>query len=162
MGNSKAFILIVVFVTFATHASATPEKFGGNSQKIDRAFIRKLELAQHFMSDGEGSNDGEKTNRMLEKLNLSAQQSRQVTAIRKRFKTERNTLYQQVKTHRQEMRTLLATDTSSDRLRQNYQETRSLLERLGSNRFEMIVQIRKILTTEQRIILIDWIGQDRN
>ena len=162
MVNSKVFVLIVLFVTIATNASATSEKSSDDSQKVGRVMTQQLELAQHFLSPREQRSDGEKINRILEQLNLSAQQSRQVAAIRKRFKIERDTLYQQVKNHRQEMRSLLVTNSSSDRLRQDSQETRSLLEKLGNNRLKMMMQIRRILTTEQRIQLIESIGHDRN
>lgn len=162
MKNGKAFILMVIFLTFATNVSAIPEKSSNNSQNLDLTITQQIELAQQFWSVQKQPNDGDIINRKLEQLNLSAQQSRQVEAIFKRFKTERDSLSQQIKNHRQEMRILLATDTSSDRLRQDYQETRSLLERLSNNRFEMTIQIRKILTTEQRVRLIDLIRQGRN
>ena len=158
MRNSKIFILIVLFVTIATNASATPKNSGNNSQELDRTNTQQLKVAQQFLSDREWRNDRGRINKMLEQLNLSARQSRQVAAIRQRFQTERDTLFQQVKNHRQEMRSLLATDTSSDRLKQDYRETQSLLERLNNNRFEMMMQVRKILTPEQRARFLGLIG----
>ena len=155
MKKSKGLILIIFLVTFATNVSADPEKSSNNPQKLDLVTTQQLELSQQFWLGREQPDDRERINKILEQLNLSAQQKRQVTAIRKRFKTERDNLDRQIKDRRQEMRSLLTTNTSRDRLKQDYQETRSLLERLGENRFEMMMQIRKILTPQQRVQLID-------
>ncbi|MGD1920987.1 MAG: hypothetical protein ACFCAD_20190 [Pleurocapsa sp.] len=142
MGESKVLLLTIALMFFAINASATPEKSSQNYQKPG------LEITQQFEPYTEFHSYRERINEILQKLNLSAQQSRQAAAIKQKFKTEQDNLYRQIQHHRQEMRTLLSTNTSRDLLRQDYQKTRLLLERLGDNRFEMTIQLRKILTTE--------------
>lgn len=133
-----------------------------NSPEIKPAIAQQLELAQHFFSGEKLRSEEERINTMLQQLDLSAKQSRQIDKIKQEFKAERDTLEQQVNHHRQEMRILLATDTSSDRLRQDYQENQSLLERLGNNLWEMTIQIRATLTPEQRSQLWTSMQQNRN
>ena len=56
--------------------------------------------------------------KVLEQLNLTPEQSQQIDAIHKQFHSDNETLYQEMRTNHQEMRSLLASDASLEQLRQ--------------------------------------------
>ena len=59
------------------------------------------------------------------------------------------------------MRSLLANDASEEQLRQQHQNIQGLRQQLGNNRFETMLQVREILTPEQRTQMAELIEQKR-
>ncbi len=99
--------------------------------------------------------------KVLEQLNLTPEQSQQIEAIHERFHSDNETLYQEMRTNHQEMRSLLASDASEEQLRQQHQNIQGLRQQLGNNRFETMLQVREILTPEQRTQMAELMEQKR-
>ena len=109
--------------------------------------VSNSQIAQNYARRGDRGNRMEK---LLQKLDLTSQQSEQITAIREQFEAENEALYEEVKAEREEMRSLFNSDASTEQLRQQYQQSQNLRQQVANNRFEMMIQIREILTPEQR------------
>ena len=99
--------------------------------------------------------------KVLEQLNLTPEQSQQIEAIHERFHSDNETLFQQMRTNHQQLRSLLASDASEEQLRQQHQNIQGLRQQLGNNRFETMLQVREILTPEQRTQMAELMEQKR-
>ncbi len=99
--------------------------------------------------------------KVLEQLNLTPEQSQQIDAIHEQFHSDNENLYQEMRTNHQELRSLLASDASEEQLRQQHQNIQSLRQQLGNNRFETMLQVREILTPEQRTQMAELMEQKR-
>jgi periplasmic protein CpxP/Spy len=98
-------------------------------------------------------NRGEK---MFQQLNLTADQQAQIKSIREQSKTSSQGLRQQFKTAREQLKTLLASNDSSDNaIRQAHQQVQTLGQQMGEQRFESMLKIRSVLTPEQRTKLAE-------
>jgi periplasmic protein CpxP/Spy len=149
MQKLKFLTLAIAFSIFPVGAYATQGDSHHNSQELKST--NAPQLAQHHSLDGKRHGDGERINKMLQQLDLNTDQSQQIETIKQEFKTKNEALKEQVQNNRQEMQ-----------LRQEYQERQSLLQRLDSNRWEMMLQVREVLTSEQRGQLTELIEQARN
>lgn len=99
--------------------------------------------------------------RLTQKLDLTPEQSEQIEAITTQSKTDSQALFEQMQTSRQEMQSLLASDASPEQLRQQHQSVQNLQEQLSNNRFETMLQIREVLTPEQRTQMAELMQQRR-
>ncbi len=106
------------------------------------------QLAQHQHRKRYGAED--EINKMLQQLNLSNNQYQQIKTIEQKFGNKNKNIRQQVQNNRQRMRLLLATNASDEELKKQYQATKSLLQKLSSDRFEMRLKIMKVLTPRQK------------
>lgn len=104
---------------------------------------------------------GQGMNRLLEKLDLSAEQSQQIETIREQSKASAQALHKQMKVQRQEMKSLFTSDVDNEQIREQYQATKELRQQLGDNRFETMLQIREVLTAEQRAKMAELREQNR-
>ena len=106
-----------------------------------------------------GGYDGGK--KLLEQLDLTPEQSQKIDGIHEQFNSDNETLFQEMRTNYQEMRSLLASDASPEQLRQQHQKIQDLRQQLGTNRFEKMLQVREILTPEQRTKMAELMEQHR-
>lgn len=94
--------------------------------------------------------------RWLQDLDLSEEQVQQMQAIRTQYGDQMREQYDQLRTARDQMHDLLgASDTSADRLRQQHALLQASNEKLGDLRFESMLEMRAVLTPEQRESLAD-------
>ncbi|MBE9044427.1 Spy/CpxP family protein refolding chaperone [Pleurocapsales cyanobacterium LEGE 10410] len=107
-----------------------------------------MQIAQVKHGDKWGRGRG--MDRLLQQLELSDEQSQQIEAIRNQSKTENEALYQQLQTNSQEMRSLLASDADTAQLQQQHQQLQDLRQQLGDRRFTTMLEVREVLTPEQR------------
>lgn len=98
---------------------------------------------------------------MLEQLNLTPEQSQQIETIETESRTQNETLHQEMQAIHDEMRSLLASDTSVEQLREQHQKMQDLHQQFGDNRFETMLQIREVLTPEQRSQMAELMEQRR-
>jgi periplasmic protein CpxP/Spy len=85
-----------------------------------------------------------------EQLNLSADQKAQIQKIREQEKSASEGLRQQMRTAMEKQKSLMTGNASDEQLRQQHQEMQTLRQQAETRRFETMLQIRKILTPEQR------------
>lgn len=95
-----------------------------------------------------GKGDGFK--KILEQLDLTSEQSTQIQAIHDSNKQENETVREQLKTEKEALHELFASDASDSELIQQHQEIQSLKQAFGTSRFETMLEIRALLTPEQK------------
>ena len=104
---------------------------------------------------------GDRMTRLLEQLDLTPEQSEQIETIRQQSQADTETLRQEFQQAHAQMRSLLAGNANSDELRQQHQQIQTLHQQLGNQRFETMLQVREILTPEQRSQMAELIQQHR-
>ena len=138
-----------------TYAAVTNQN--SNSQESFRNNAT-TEIAQRAKRGKKGRR-GAGFQKMLEQLDLSNEQSEQIKAIKERAQANGEGLREQMRAEKQEMRSLLQSDTSNAVLTQQHQKLQNLRQQLGNNRFETMLQVREVLTPEQRSKMAELIGQ---
>ncbi|MEM6612723.1 MAG: Spy/CpxP family protein refolding chaperone [Cyanobacteria bacterium P01_C01_bin.72] len=99
---------------------------------------------------GKRGDRGKKMNRLLQQLELTPEQSQQIESIQEESKSTAQELKDQLQTQDRGMRSLLSSDATDEQIRQEYQQAKAIRQQLSDNRFETMLQIREILTPEQR------------
>lgn len=94
-------------------------------------------------------------------LNLSDQQMQQLGEIRKKYRPQMQSLAQQMQGKAQELNRMMQGNASEDQLRSKHQEIANLRQQMGNIRFESMLEMRKILTAEQRQKLAQFLQQRR-
>jgi periplasmic protein CpxP/Spy len=107
-----------------------------------------LEMAQMMNHGGRG--EGWKKGDFLEKLNLTDSQKQQISSIKKDHENELKPIKDQMRIKENELRTLMAGNASNDQLRSKHQELQQLRQKMGNLHFENMLEIRSVLTPEQR------------
>lgn len=138
---------------------------GAMANPTDDAFTKftpaTQQIAQHHSPGGKRMGRGEGMSKMLEQLNLTPEQSEQIETIKTESRDQNDALHQDMETIREEMRSLLASDASVEQLRQQHQRMQELHQKLSDNRFETMLQIREVLTPEQRSQMADLMSEKR-
>lgn len=97
----------------------------------------------------------------LRDLNLSQQQMQQIQQIRNRYKdqlqSDRNTLRQE----QQRLRDLMAGNATDTDIRTQHQKVRDLRIKLADAQFNSMLEMRNVLTVEQRQKFADRMNQQR-
>ncbi|WP_036480067.1 Spy/CpxP family protein refolding chaperone [Myxosarcina sp. GI1] len=114
-----------------------------------------MKIAQARPKHGKRHGRGDRLEKLQEQLDLSTEQRRQIEQIEQQSETETEDLRQQLEEAHQQMQTLLSSDASTDELRQQHQQMQELHQQLDNNRFETKLQVREILTPEQRTQLAE-------
>ena len=130
-----------------------------NTQKSQTTWTQ---LAQNPVKHWRKWDRGGGMKKLLQQLDLTPEQSQQIEAIQEKFKTDNETLHQQMQTQHQEMRSLLASDATPEQLQQQHQKLQELHQQLGNNRFETMLQMREVLTPKQRTQMAELIEQHQS
>ncbi|MEL6786725.1 MAG: Spy/CpxP family protein refolding chaperone [Cyanobacteria bacterium J06607_15] len=99
---------------------------------------------------GDRGKRGERLNRLLQQLDLTPEQSEQIESIQAESRTAAQELKDQLETQDRGMRSLLTSDATVEQIRAEYQQAQAINQQLSDNRFEAMLQIREVLTSEQR------------
>lgn len=120
------------------------------SQNIETSSVQNsvMQIAQAKYGSKRGRGRG--MDRLYEQLELSDEQSLQIEAIRDESHTENKALYQQLQTNTREMQSLLASNADTEQLQQQLQQLQDLKQQLSDRRFQTMLDIREVLTPEQR------------
>lgn len=100
-----------------------------------------------------------KIERLMDELDLTSEQSQQIEAIKEEEKTQTEALREQMDDEKSTMRSLLSSDANSDQLRQQHQKIQALDQQIKDNRFETMLQMRDVLTPDQRAQLSELMDQ---
>lgn len=119
------------------------------------------QVAQYHSPGAKRMGRGEGMSKMLEQLNLTPEQSEQIETIKTESRAQNDALHQDMETIREEMRSLLASDASVEQLREQHQRMQEVHQKLSDNRFETMLQIREVLTPEQRSQMADLMSEKR-
>ena len=161
MINWKSLVVASALITLPLGAYAI-QSHQGVSNELNN--IQESTNVRHFaqrIKHGKRGGKGEKLNKLMQKLDLSPEQSEQVEAIQEESRTIAEDLEQQMRSQREEMKSLMISDASADEIRTQHQEAQSLHQELGNNRFETMLRIREVLTSEQRAEIAELKSQHR-
>ena len=134
-------------------ASATPVL----AQETIVTSARSQLIAQRRRAREQGWEEG----KFLENLNLTATQKQDIEKIRQKYQPQITQKKTNLGTVQQELKTMMAGTESNSVLRAKHQEVVRLRQELENLHFESMLQMREILTTEQRAQLVQMIGQRR-
>ncbi|MBK4728741.1 periplasmic heavy metal sensor [Oxynema sp. CENA135] len=99
---------------------------------------------------GPGRGRGQGGQRWIEQLDLSQDQQQRIQQIRDRYRSEAESTYTQMMQLRQEMQDLMVGNGSDSQLRSKHDEMMKLHQRMGELRFDQMLEIRAVLSAEQR------------
>ncbi|WP_017306635.1 Spy/CpxP family protein refolding chaperone [Spirulina subsalsa] len=95
---------------------------------------------------GEGGHE-----RLMETLNLDENQRQQMQAIHERTRAQMSQNWEALQAAHQRMRELMASSSASEQeLRAQHNELQRLQQEMGNLRFQSMLEMRNILTPEQR------------
>lgn len=99
--------------------------------------------------------------RILQQLNLTQQQQQQLQAIKQKYQAKMESLGENIKTARQDLQRMMAGTASTKEIRSKHQQLVSLYEQMGNLRFESMLEMREILTPDQRRKFAQLMEQNR-
>ncbi len=94
--------------------------------------------------------DADQHHPWMEKLNLTAEQKTKIDKIRAAQKEKVAPVAEQLRAEMETLRTMMQGDATDAQLREQHRKVHALRSTLGDAWFESILQIRAILTPEQR------------
>lgn len=145
----------LLILPLGTYAAQLNQKVNNNQEST----TNMIKLAQYQVKHGRKHRRGEGFKRLLEQLDLTPEQSQEIEAIQEKSRTEKETLRQQMQTKHQEMRSLFTSDSTPEQLREQHEQLQALHQQLANNRFEMMLQVREVLTPEQRTQMAELMAQ---
>jgi Spy/CpxP family protein refolding chaperone len=99
---------------------------------------------------GEPSHAGRGQPKLMDQLNLTADQKQKLQAIRSQYKDQISQRKQAVRQASQELRDLMAGTASADQIRTKHQQLQQLRQQLEEVTFESTLASREVLTPDQR------------
>lgn len=109
-----------------------------------------LGLSQPALARGPGGGRGGMWKAALEKLGLSAEQKDKIKAIRKSRESANKETREALKEARKSMEEAVKGDASKSDLLAKFESLQTLRNKMGRQRFDMILEVREVLTPEQR------------
>lgn len=121
-------------------------------QVLGVAFITSLvALNPALARGGKGGRGGNECHaKMVEELNLSAEQKQKLNEIRTEFRKTLPEKRKAMKAAREELQTVLRGSASADEARKKFQDLKQKEDTFTEARFEKVLAIRALLTPEQR------------
>lgn len=110
---------------------------------------------------GPGGQRGDRTERLVQALDLTEAQASQLQAVREEARPTMEALHENLRAERQALHELMAGDATEADLRTQHQRVQDLHQQVGDQRFEVMLATREILTVEQRAELADLMEQRR-
>jgi periplasmic protein CpxP/Spy len=99
---------------------------------------------------------------LMEELNLGQEQQQKLRAIQYRYKNRIEGLQEGIHQSTQEFRSLMITNIDSGQIRNKYQEVQQLQQQLEDLRLESILEMREVLTPDQRSRFAQMMEQRKN
>lgn len=158
MINWKTSLIAVgalIAVPLSTYAVQSHQEINSIQESLDMGHVAQR------MKHGKRGRRGQHMDKLIQQLDLSPEQSEQVEAIREESKAAAEDLKEQMRSQHEEMKSLMASDASTEEIRIQYQEGQALRQEIGNNRFETMLEIREVLTPEQRAKIAELIEQRR-
>ncbi|MBE9011397.1 Spy/CpxP family protein refolding chaperone [Pseudanabaenaceae cyanobacterium LEGE 13415] len=87
---------------------------------------------------------------LLRELNLSPDQLNRIQQIRSRYRDQMKSDRDAARQAQQELRTLMAGSASDDQIREKFRQVKELRTKVADAQFNSMLEIRNVLTPEQR------------
>jgi Spy/CpxP family protein refolding chaperone len=110
---------------------------------------------------GNWNGQGGKREKLIEQLNLSNTQQQQIAAIRQKYQGQMSQAKQNMRAAQQQLRDLMAGNGSEAQIRSKHDEVVKLRQELEQLRFQSMLEMREVLTPEQRNQLAQLMQQRR-
>ncbi len=146
---------VLLILPLGTYAAQSNQQ----DSNISESTSNMMNIAQHRVKHGRKHGREGGLKKLLKQLNLTTEQSQKIETIQEETRSEKETLRQQLQTKRQELRSLLASDSTPEQLREQHQQLQTIHQKLASNRLETMLQVREILTPEQRTQMAELMAQ---
>ncbi|MGK7940841.1 MAG: Spy/CpxP family protein refolding chaperone [Crocosphaera sp.] len=143
---SKEFALIITVLTLGvggTIALANSPQEPSPSVLVSETQIVSKELRNP-------TRRRERAEQFQQTLNLTDEQMQQLSAIRRKYHTQIQQLREQMRGKGEELSQMMQGDAADNDLRSKHQEIINLRQQMGNLRFESMLEMRKVLTPEQR------------
>lgn len=151
--NRKSFAMaLAVLAIGSTVAIANPQL---HNKTFNNAFWESSVAQMPRRERGEGKG------RFLEKLNLTSDQKQELSAIRQKYRAQIEPIQSNMQMLQRELFAMMAGDESTDVIRAKYQKASQLRQELGNIRFQSMLEMREVLTPEQRTQLAQMMAQRR-
>lgn len=112
---------------------------------------KSLDRSQTVAQAGPGpDNSQQRGERIFEKLNLTADQKQKMQEIRNQFTGRIAQQRQAIRQAQQELMTLMSGKASPEQLREKHRQVSTLRQQMADLQFESMLQMREVLTPEQR------------
>lgn len=95
----------------------------------------------------QGSNRRQK---WLEELQLTEEQKTQIKDLREKHEAEMESYKSEIKSAQDEFKSSIQSNATDEVLREKFQNVQTLKSKIGTLRFEQMLQIRSLLTEEQK------------
>lgn len=99
--------------------------------------------------------------RWIGELNLTPDQMQQMQAIRSRYQNQISQRAQALRQAESELQQLMASNADTNQIRTKHNQVQSLRQQLAQVRFESMLEMRQVLTPEQRRQLAQRMNQRR-
>lgn len=136
---------IAVLIVSSTVAIANPQL---HTKTLNSAFWDSSVAQMPRRDRGEGRREGR--GKFLEKLNLTSDQKQQLSAIRQKYRGQIEPIQNDMQIVQRELFDMMAGVDSTDAIRTKYQEAAQLRQKLGNLRFQSMLEMREVLTPQQR------------
>lgn len=107
-------------------------------------------VAQRPGDDGPPGPPGRGQGELFEQLKLSQDQMQKMQQIRDRYKNQMQQQQQTLRQAEEEFRDMMASTADQSQLREKHRQVQGLREKLGELRFESLLEMREVLTPDQR------------
>lgn len=87
---------------------------------------------------------------LIDQLDLNNSQKRQMAAIRQKYQGQMSQLRDRLRTSQNDLAALMASSSTDSAIRAKHREITGLREQLGNLRLDSILEMRQVLTPEQR------------
>ena len=152
--QSMLFVTLLALILGATVTSAEPI----SNRDFSDAASDSPSLAQ---SPGGFQNRQGRKGKLMEQLNLSDSQRQQLDGIRQKYQQQISQLRDKMGTERQELREMLVGTASATAIREKHTQMLKLRQTIDNLRFESMLEMREILTPEQRSQFAQMMEQHR-
>jgi Spy/CpxP family protein refolding chaperone len=102
-----------------------------------------------------------KPDRLIQKLNLTPEQQQKIKDIRSKYRGQISQQMTEFRTERQKLQELMAGNASNDELRSQHQQVAQTKDQLENLHFESMLEMRAVLTPEQRVQFAQMVQQRR-
>ena len=145
--NPLAFVLSMgaIAVILPHHVSALETITLNNNDSNSPTFNESNERNVNFIADRD-----RRKKEVMSNLGLDDSQKTKMREIKSKYKTQIDSIREQITSERQKLAQMMQGNNPTSELRSQHQKVADLGKQMHNLRFEIMLEMREILTTEQR------------
>lgn len=157
LSRKSIFVTIAVFFVAGIVAIASPHLY---SKTLPNTAWEQPMAQMSRQSRAHANREGR--GRLLEKLNLSGEQKQEIASIRQKYQGQIEQLQETSQATQEELFSMMAGTATESAIRAKRQELVQSRQQLGDLRFESMMEMREVLTPEQRSQLAQMLQKRRD